>query len=124
MTVAKLAFMKLIVTDLAGMKRFYESAFGFAQVDAFDTPDFDEVMLRQPDNDFLLFLLRYKDGRRHPDAAAHGATGFVTGNVEATVDAALAAGATLKMGPMDVGPTRVAFVDDPEGHETEIIQFM
>lgn len=124
MAAARLAFMKLIVTNLPRMKDFYESAFGFVQADAFDTPDFEEVMLRQADNDFLLLLLRYKDGRRHPDAAAHGATGFVTADLQEAVDAALAAGATLRLGPMDVGPTRVAFVDDPEGHETEIIQFL
>ncbi len=124
MSGAKLAFMKLIVADLARMQAFYEQAFGFAKTDAFDTPDFEEVMLRQEGNEFLLLLLRYKDTRPHPDAAAHGATGFVCGDVQASVGKALAAGATLKLGPMDVGPTRVAFVDDPEGHEIEIIQFV
>jgi lactoylglutathione lyase len=124
MTAAKLAFMKLIVADLARAQAFYETAFGFAQADAFDTPDFEEVMLRQADNDFLLLLLRYKDGRRHPDAAAHGATGFVCTDLQASLDKAIAAGATLTMAPRDVGPTRVAFVTDPDGHEIEIIQFL
>ncbi len=43
-------------------------------------------------------LLRYKDGRRHPDAAAHGPTGFVCTDLQASVDDALAAGAVLKLG--------------------------
>jgi len=124
MAAAKLAFMKLIVGNLPRALEFYQSAFGFSEVNAFDTPDFEEVMLKQPDNDFLLLLLRYKDGRAHPDAAAHGPTGFVCDDVRASTDAALRAGATLKLAPFDVGPTRVAFVADPEGHEIEIIQFL
>jgi lactoylglutathione lyase len=124
MTKAKLSFMKLIVQDLERMKRFYETAFGFAEVDGFETPDFSEKMFRQGDDPFLFLLLCYRDGRSHPDAAAHGPTGFVTDDVQGTLDAALAAGATLKMAPIDVGPTRVAFVADPEGHEVEIIQFL
>ncbi len=121
---AKLAFMKLIVTDLDKMTAFYKKAFGFAQVNGFDTPVFEEAMLRQEDNEFMLLLLRYKDGRRHPDATAHGPTGFVCTDLQASVDDALAAGAVLKLGPLEVEGTRVAFVDDPEGHEIEIIQFL
>jgi len=121
---AKLAFMKLIVSDLDRMTTFYQKAFGFEQIAGFDTPDFEEAMLRQADNEFMLLLLRYKDKRRLPDAAAHGPTGFVSTELQASIDAALSAGATLKMGPLEVEGTRVAFVDDPEGHEIEIIQFL
>lgn len=120
----RLAFMKLIVDNLPRMQEFYERAFGFRQTNAFNTPDFDEVMLAQDGNEFLLLLLAYKDGRRSPDAGAHGPTGFVCTDLQATVDNALGEGATLKLGPLDVGPTRVAFVADPEGHEIEIIQFL
>ena len=121
---ATLAFMKLIVNDLLLMRDFYQRTFDFAQVETFDTPEFEEIMLRQEGNDFMLLLLRYKNGRRSPDAAAHGATGFVCTDLQASVDRALGAGATLKLAPTEVGPTRVAFVDDPEGHEIEIIQFL
>ncbi len=124
MTMARLAFFKLIVKDLARMQAFYEAAFGFRRVDGFDTPDFEETMLRQGEDPFMLLLLRYKSGGPAGDLTAHGPTGFVAQDVQASVDAALAAGATLKMAPFDVGPTRVAFVADPEGHEIEIIQFL
>ncbi len=124
MTAARLNFMKLIVRDMPRMKAFYEAAFGFAPVNGFDTPEFEEIMLRQGEDPFLILLLSYKDGRRHPDAAAHGPTGFVSEDVQASVDRAVAAGATVKMAPFEVGPTRVAFLADPEGHEIEIIQFL
>ena len=123
-THAKLAFFKLIVKDLERMKAFYEEAFGFRQVDAFDTPDFEESMLRQGEDNFMFLLLRYKNGGPSGDLTAHGPTGFVASDVQASVDAAVEAGATLKLAPFDVGPTRVAFVEDPEGHEIEIIQFL
>jgi lactoylglutathione lyase len=121
---AKLAFMKLIVDNLPRMQEFYERSFGFKQTNAFNTPDFDEVMLAQDGNEFLLLLLAYKDDRRMPDATAHGPTGFVCTDLEASVHKALSAGATLKLAPKDVGPTRVAFVADPDGHEIELIQFV
>ena len=124
MTHAKLAFFKLIVKDIERMKAFYEEAFDFRQVDAFDTPEFEESMLRQGDDPFMFLLLRYKSGGPPGDLTVHGPTGFVSENVQASVDAAIAAGATLKLEPFDVGPTRVAFVEDPEGHEIEIIQFL
>ncbi len=73
---ARIAFMKLIVDNLPRAKEFYESAFGFAQTNAFDTPDFEEVMLQQDGNEFLLLLLAYKS-RPCPDATTHGPTGFV-----------------------------------------------
>ncbi len=38
---ARLAFMKLIVSDLGEMTAFYKKAFGFAQINGFDTPDFE-----------------------------------------------------------------------------------
>ena len=121
---ARLAFMKLIVTNLPRAKEFYETAFGFAQTNAFDTPDFEEAMLKQPDNEFLLLLLSYKDARPLADASAHGPTGFACTDLEASVAKALNAGATLTLAPKDVGPTRVAFVTDPDGHEIELIQFV
>lgn len=123
MSHAKIAFMKLIVDNLPRAKEFYESAFGFAQTNAFDTPDFEEVMLQQDGNEFLLLLLAYKS-RPCPDATTHGATGFVCTDLEASVHKALSAGATLKLAPKEVGPTRVSFVADPEGHEIELIQFV
>ena len=119
----KLAFMKLIVDNLPRMQEFYETVFGFRQTNAFNTPDFDEVMLAQDGNEFLLLLLAYKEPRPS-DATAHGPTGFVCADLEASVHKALSHGATLKLAPKDVGPTRVAFVADPEGHEIELIQFV
>jgi catechol 2,3-dioxygenase-like lactoylglutathione lyase family enzyme len=124
MAQAKLAFFKLIVRDLERMRAFYCGALGFAEQTAFDTPDFRESILRQDGTDVTLILLCYKDGRTLPDAAVHGPTGFLTEAIEATHAALIAAGARAKGPVMEVeGGIKVAFLDDPEGHEIELCQF-
>ena len=124
MSPAKLSFFKLIVRDLETSQRFYEQAFGFTVSDRFDTPEFGEVILAQEDAGLSLILLSYKDGRALPDAASHGPTGFLTGEIEATHAAIVAAGGTPK-GPILAieGGVKVAFLADPEGHEIELCQF-
>jgi len=121
---AKLSFFKLIVRDLERAQSFYERAFGFTLQDRFDTPDFNEVILRQEGTDVMIVLLCYSDGRDIPDARAHGPAGFATDDMDATHAAVVAAGATPK-GPVIVveGGIKVAFLNDPEGHEIELCQF-
>ena len=124
MSQAKLSFFKLIVRDLERAQSFYERAFGFTLQDRFDTPDFNEVILRQEGTDVMIVLLCYSDGRDIPDARAHGPAGFATDDMDATHAAVVAAGATPK-GPVIVveGGIKVAFLNDPEGHEIELCQF-
>lgn len=121
---AKLAFFKLIVRDLGTARHFYEQALGFAVKDVFDTPEFGEVILTQGDGGTSLILFAWKDGRDTPDARGHGPTGFVCADIEAAHAALVAAGATPKGPVLAVeGGIRVAFLDDPEGHEIELCQF-
>lgn len=123
MAQAKLSFFKLIVRDVEKMRGFYEAAFGFAVHDSFETPDFEEVLMRQTGSDFMLVLLRYKDGRDVSAAAAHGPSGFVTPDMRSTHAQLQAAGAAAKTPVMEVDDMKVAFFDDPEGHEIEVVQF-
>jgi predicted enzyme related to lactoylglutathione lyase len=72
----------------------------------------------------MIVLQCYTDGREIPDARAHGPAGFATDDMDATHAAVVAAGATPK-GPVIVveGGIKVAFLNDPEGHEIELCQF-
>jgi predicted enzyme related to lactoylglutathione lyase len=123
MTAARLSFFKLLVRDLATTQRFYETALGFSVHDRFDTPDFEEVLLRQKGSDLMLVLLHYTDGRAIPAADNHGPTGFVTDDITATHAALVKAGGKPKGAVIEVEGIKVAFLDDPDGHEIELVQF-
>lgn len=118
-----LGFLKLVVDDLEAMVTFYGEAFGFAVRDRIDMPEIEEAMLVQPGQTFNLVLLRWKDGRTLTIGNAHGPIGMTTRSVDQTFAHALASGATAERQPYDLGPMRIAFVLDPEGHEIELIEF-
>jgi len=119
---ATIAFLKLIVADLVRSQAFYETGLGFERVNGFDTPDFEEVIVAQPGVAFQLMLLRYKDGRSAQ--IDHGPTGFATADIALCYAKLVAAGATPKGEIIDVGDgILVAFLDDPDGHEIELVQF-
>ena len=118
-----LGFLKLVVDDLETMVTFYSEAFGFAVRDRIDMLEIEEAMLVQPGQTFNLVLLRWKDGRTLTIGNAHGPIGMTTRSVDQTFAHALASGATAERQPYDLGPMRIAFVLDPEGHEIELIEF-
>jgi lactoylglutathione lyase len=123
MPIAKLSFFKVFVRDLPSAQSFYERSLGFVQEGYFDTPDFLESVMRQPDTDVSMMLLAYKDGRDISAAIKHGPTGFFTDDIEAAHDRLVAEGATAKGGIIVVGEgIKIALLDDPEGHEIELCQ--
>ena len=123
MPVAKFGFFKLIVRDLARSRRFYEQSFGFEQAGFFDTSEFQEAVMHQPGTDVNIMLLAYKDGRDISAAIGHGPTGFFTDDIETAHDRLIAEGAIAKSGIFVVEDTiKVAFLDDPDGHELELCQ--
>lgn len=124
MSAGRFNFVKLFVVDLDAMIAFYAAAFDMAVHIRIDEPDFEEVLLRQDGHDFLLGLLRWKDGRHRDARPAAGVVGFITQDADAAVARSIAAGATLKQAPFDMPGTRVALVTDPEGHEIEFVQFL
>ena len=120
----RLGFFKLIVRDLDAMVGFYSSVFGFEVRNRIDMAGLEEVMLGLPGETFMLVLYRHTDGRSIEIGSGHGPVGFMTRDVDAALALAMANGATLKRGPADVPGMRVAFVDDPEGHELEFVQIV
>ena len=123
MTVATLNFIKIYVRDLSKMVAFYSNAFGFAVYARFSNDEFDEVLLRQEGQAFLLGLLHWKDGRYEGAPSTAGVVGMVTTDMEQAVAAAMDAGAVLKQAPFAVPGSIVSFVSDPEGNEVEFVQF-
>jgi len=117
-----LGFFKFNVRDQDKVEQFYKTAFGFIRVDHIDLPMFEERVLRLPNGTVSLVLYSDKNGGEIDVGTAHGPVGIMTHDVDTMHKAALAAGATEKLAPMDFGPARLSFVYDPEGHEVEIIK--
>lgn len=116
-------FFKINVADLDAAVRFYTAVFGFAVTDTVSLPTLEERMLTLPGSKFTLVLLQWTDGRAITIGNGFGPAGFLTRDVDAAFAKALAHGATESRPPTDMGPMRVAFVFDPEGHEIEMIQY-
>lgn len=116
-----LGFFKLNVEDIDRVEAFFQSAFGFERVTLIELPTIEERILRLPDGKVSLVLYHHKDGRDLDVGTAHGPVGIVTRNVDKLHAAALAAGATERLAPIDLGPTRLSFLRTPEGHAVELI---
>jgi predicted enzyme related to lactoylglutathione lyase len=122
------SFTKLVVGDLEKMARFYAAAYGLekiARVQADIGADrIDEIMLSATTEvaPGMLVLLRFVD--RPPPSAGEVLLGFTTDDLTALVERVCAAGGRVhapakEMPEMKI---RVAFVTDPEGHLTELVQ--
>ena len=119
----RLGFFKLIVRDMPAMIDFYSRAFGFVEAGArVDLDEVEEAMLTLPGATFTLVLFRWKDGRDIAIGSGHGPVGFLTRNVEAAFTHLQSCGAKPLRKPFAMGPMRIAFAADPEGHELELIQ--
>ena len=123
MSAGQFSFVKLYVADLESMIAFYAAAFDMAVHVRIEEADFEEVLMRQEGHDFMLGLLSWKTDSHKDQRPAAGVIGFITQDADAAVAQAIKAGATLKRAPFDIPGTRVALVDDPEGHEIEFVQF-
>lgn len=120
----RLNFFKLVVRDLDAMVAFYRRAFGFEIRNRIDLAGLQEVMLALPEDRFMLVLYHHTDGREIAIGNAYGPVGFVTRDVDAAMAHAVASGATPGRGPIDMPGMRIGFVDDPEGHEIEMVQIV
>ncbi len=124
MSAGQFSFIKLYVADLDSMIAFYTAVFDMAVHIRIDEADFEEVLLRQEGHGFMLGLLNWKTGGNGDERPAAGVIGFVTQDADTTVARAIKAGARIKRAPFDIPGTRVALIDDPEGHEIELVQFL
>ena len=121
---ARLGFFKLNVPDMASALDFWTRAFGFAVLQSFDEPDFQEHIMGLPGQDTgpNLLLVCYKDSRAISVGNGHGPVGFSCDDIDASHTHALACGATALTGVFDVGPVKVAMLKSPQGHEIELVQ--
>lgn len=124
MTVGRILFTKLVVADLPGAVAFYERAFGFAVRRRISLPGMEEVLIGLPDDPFTLVLYHHTDGRPLTRGDDHGPLGLSTRDIQAAWDRAIAAGASPQRPPADLPGMRIAFLDDPEGHTLELIQYV
>lgn len=127
MTARHLAFAKIVTGDLALLETFYQAAFGMrvtGRVTAgVGDGALEETILAMGEGEGSpLILIRYPN--LPVPAAGELVVGLGVEDVAASVEAALSAGGTLVIAPVDATEhgVRLAFVKDPEGHMVELIQ--
>lgn len=124
MTVGRVLFTKLIVTDMPASIGFYERAFGFAVQNRIEAPGLEEVILGLPGDGFSLVLYRHTDGRALSSGDRHGPLGLSTSDIDAAWTRAIDAGAIPVTPPQAFPGLKFAFLDDPEGHPLELVQHL
>ena len=121
-------FAKTFVRDLDAMGRFYAEVFGLVENNRHT-----DVMFGRPISEITykpgagreaggLTLISFLDGD-HP-AAGEAVQGFVTQDIEAVCQRAVAAGGSVAEPVREIAEfgIKVAFVLDPEGHINEVIE--
>lgn len=121
---ATLALFKLVVPDLDAAEKFYIGALGMQRRLTFEAPGFREVVLGHGRQDVSLVLLQWTDGRALPAGGLHGPVGFFTPDLDQLIRQLEAAGARVKMPPMEDAGMRIAFMESPDGHELELLQLL
>jgi len=125
-------FCKLIVADLEGAAAFYRQVFGIVDwtrvtkdVSATTGGPIDEITFRPTANGGpSLTLLKLAD--KHAPPRGEMVLGFITPDIAALLDRAVAAGGRIAT-PIEVQPehrVKVAFIEDPEGHLVEIVELI
>lgn len=129
MSAPQFGFTKLVVADLEAAEAFYTSVFGLeptARVTAaIGDRDIDEVMFAPTAPGAGSFvLLRYRD--TEGPSGDEVILGMIVDDVEATLDAVVAAGGRV-VDPAHAMPehgVNVGFGADPEGHLLEIVSML
>lgn len=119
---ALFTFVKLTVTDMEAMTRFFVEGFGMTHADTIDTPEFCEHMLAGKKGSATVVLFHWKDGRAIEIGNGWGPLGMITRDLDHDLEQAVAAGATQRGQTVNFGKARIAFVKTPEGHEIEMMQ--
>ena len=120
-------FSKTFVHDLDAMACFYEQVFGLIPYNRHQDEMFgrriDEITYQASyPGGPALTLIKYLDSTG--PIAGEAVQGFMSDNLDALVERALANGGTVPSPARDVPEfgLRVAFILDPEGHLNEVIQ--
>jgi predicted enzyme related to lactoylglutathione lyase len=129
MTTQSFCFTKIEVKDIGAAETFYSEALGLevtARVDAGEGEHMmHEVIMTLPGTRPPapnLILISFPN--RSCPAPGEATTGFMVENVDAALERATAAGATIDVPAMDVPEhgLRLAFILDPQGHRVELLQ--
>jgi predicted enzyme related to lactoylglutathione lyase len=128
MTDTSYVFAKTFVADLDAMGRFYAEVFGLVENNRHT-----DVMFGRPISEITykpsagrevggLTLISFLDG--NPPAAGEAVQGFITQDLDAVCQRALAAGGRLAEPVREIPGfgIKVAFVLDPEGHINEVVE--
>ena len=125
---ATLAAARIGAADVAGVAKFYQSAFGMFEVNRLDMPSIKEIMLnfgntveaaKANPNPWIVIMSRTSDDVKEVPHLVL----YVT-DMKATVAAIKAAGGTVEGEPRAFGDTGmiVGFAVDPAGNRMELIQ--
>lgn len=112
------------VTDLERAVAFYE-ALGLECTSRTEIPTALEAIVENPDRGSKLQLAQQKNQQGSIDMGSAFWKLYVnTDDIDATFQAALAAGATVVAEPekLERWPVTVAFVADPDGYQVELVQ--
>jgi catechol 2,3-dioxygenase-like lactoylglutathione lyase family enzyme len=125
--------VRLGAKDAATLAKFYDAAFGLKQIDKVVDKDgaTTEVIMRYGTSAAAAkagsspeFLVAKREGGDTPGSMAHAI--FHVSDINATVAAAKAAGATMKgeVGSVTIGgaPIKIATMTDPDGNVLEIME--
>ena len=119
------------VTDLERSIKFYTDGLGFTVVSRNDYPDgkFTLAFLRAPGDAGaatpLIELTHNWDTKSYERGDAYGHTAYAVESVEAVQERLRKHGYDLSWGPGKTpnGKTVMAFVDDPDGYEIELLEY-
>lgn len=122
-------FTKLLVADLDKSAAFYRAVFGLQETGRIESEiagrAIEEILFSPTGDGAATFvLLRYTDTATPSDNEV--IIGFITPDIDALVERAVAAGGSVRREPLDYSDlhVKVAFVADNEGHLLEIVQPM
>ena len=122
-------FAKTFVHDLDAMAQFYEAVFGLVPFgrhkDVMLGREIDEVTYQASyPGGPALTLIQYLDSTS--PTAGEAVQGFMSDNLEALVERALAQGGSVPEPIRSITEfgIKVAFVLDPEGHVNEVIEML
>lgn len=126
---AHFGFTKLVVTDLEAAATFYKSVAGLTELARIDEEvagqKISEILFKPNYEGAATFALFKFHGQAQP-GASEVVLGFVTDNVDAFLERAVAAGGALVDPARDMPHhgVRVGFVKDHEGHLLEVVQML
>ncbi len=122
--------VRLGAKDVVALAKFYDTAFGLKQIDKVGDPA-TEIIMRYGANVAAAkagnspeFLVAKRDAGDTPGSIAHAI--FHVSDINATVAAAKAAGATMKgeVASVPIGgtPIKIATMTDPDGNVLEVME--